>query len=79
MKLRAIIPQTTSAPEARKIRACAMAAKDMRDAFDKLKTYFPPRLIVGDNDEVSVHEPAQDGASGRLGHIGLCIGRIVPC
>jgi hypothetical protein len=34
------------------------------------------RLINVTYDEVSVHKPSNDGATGPLGHLGTCIWRI---
>lgn len=41
-----------------------------------LYDHFGPANVVLDRGAYIVHRPSQDGASGELGHLGACLGRV---
>jgi hypothetical protein len=78
MKLNVIIHPAATPQERRILTGTAVISQDMREAFNRLKDHYGPALVGGDVNEVTFHRPAQDGASGPIGHLGVCIGRIIP-
>lgn len=59
------------------LRNVAAAARTPHEAELMLKNHVPERLILRQDGEVSIHAPSIDAASGPLGHLGKCLGRIV--
>jgi hypothetical protein len=64
-------------PEELAILQTAAMSRSYEQAVQFLEDHFPPSLILCGMRDVSVHAPAQDRASGPLGHLGPCRGRIV--
>lgn len=58
------------------VKGVGEVAASPQDAQTQLGHRFPARLVHRDRDEVSVHAPSGDGASGPLGHLGRCLGRV---
>lgn len=52
--------------------------------FNRLSSALDPRLVhsnywqepTGRREQISVHRRAKDGASGRFGHLGRCLGSV---
>lgn len=76
-KLSAYISPAANRANVISIRA-AECEPYLNEAYASLIADFPERLVLNEGFTISVHAPAFDGASGRLGHLGVCLGRIGP-
>lgn len=69
-------------PVAPDLAATIAAAEDVTGGYHEVKAYLEaalpdPSLIHRDwNNDLTVHAPSGDGASGPLGNLGRCIARI---
>jgi len=64
--------------EAEKLRKSATNRDNWRNAISNFMTEqgIDRRFILTTFEGISVHKPSNDGASGSLGHLGICIWRI---